>query len=162
MMRTAPAVALLLPLFAFAQTSSKRATMFHATGTFDVKIGQAETSDIGKEGGLGRMTIDKAFHGGIDGTSKGEMLTSMTPENDAMAYVAVEKVTAAVDGKMGTFVLAHRASMLQSDPQAGLMDIQVVPSSGTGELKGISGTFLIEIVGGQHKYDFAYELPVAH
>jgi hypothetical protein len=39
------------------------------------------------------------------------------------------------------------------------MSIVAVPGSGTGELKGISGTFTIKIENGQHFYDFDYTLP---
>jgi hypothetical protein len=39
------------------------------------------------------------------------------------------------------------------------MKVVVVPGSGTGELKGISGTFVITIAEGKHSYDLEYELP---
>ena len=39
------------------------------------------------------------------------------------------------------------------------MQVIVVPGSGTGELKGIAGTFTIRIEDGQHFYDFDYTLP---
>jgi hypothetical protein len=39
------------------------------------------------------------------------------------------------------------------------MNIIIVPGSGTGELKGIAGTFTIKIEGGQHSYDLEYTLP---
>jgi hypothetical protein len=39
------------------------------------------------------------------------------------------------------------------------MTILVVPGSGTGELKGIAGTFTIHIDKGQHSYDLNYTLP---
>jgi hypothetical protein len=39
------------------------------------------------------------------------------------------------------------------------MMVKVTPGSGTGELKGISGTFYIVIADGQHSYDLEYELP---
>ena len=39
------------------------------------------------------------------------------------------------------------------------MTVLIVPGSGTGELKGIAGTFDIQIANGVHSYDLAYELP---
>ena len=39
------------------------------------------------------------------------------------------------------------------------MQVIVVPGSGTGELKGIAGTFTIKIENGQHFYDLEYTLP---
>jgi hypothetical protein len=39
------------------------------------------------------------------------------------------------------------------------MQVIVVPGSGTGDLKGIEGTFNIRIEDGKHFYDFDYTLP---
>ena len=39
------------------------------------------------------------------------------------------------------------------------MTVIVVPGSGTGELKGLEGTFTIQIENGQHSYDLEYRLP---
>jgi Protein of unknown function (DUF3224) len=41
------------------------------------------------------------------------------------------------------------------------MMVKVVPGSGTGEFKGISGTFKIIIADGKHSYDLEYQLPTA-
>ena len=41
-----------------------------ASGTFDVKLSPQGTDDEA-EGSLGRMSIDKQFHGDLEGTSKG-------------------------------------------------------------------------------------------
>lgn len=38
------------------------------------------------------------------------------------------------------------------------LTITVVPDSGAGELVGISGSFTIDIVDGQHQYIFTYSL----
>ena len=65
------------------------------------------------------MTIDKTFSGDIDGTSKGEMLMGATDSTGAMAYVALERVTGTVNGRNGSFLLMHNASMLKSDPASG-------------------------------------------
>jgi hypothetical protein len=39
-----------------------------------------------------------------------------------------------------------------------LLNIEVVPDSGTGDLTGISGKLSIRIENGQHFYDFDYKL----
>ena len=39
------------------------------------------------------------------------------------------------------------------------MSVIIVPGSGTGELKGISGTLDIQIADGRHSYDLKYALP---
>ena len=129
----------------------------HATGTFEVKVKPAESSEIGKEAGLGRMTIDKVWSGAIQGTSKGEMTSSAV--DGAMAYVALEKMTVRVDGHDGTFYFVHRATMMAKDPSTAVLDVSVMPNSGTGDLKGIDGKLAIIIDKSGHSYDFEYTLP---
>jgi Protein of unknown function (DUF3224) len=130
----------------------------HATGTFNVKISPAEASALGQQAGLGRMTIDKTFAGDLEGTSRGEMLTGGAESTGAMAYVALERVTASVSGRSGSFLLMHTASMLKSTPASGMMQVVVVPQSGTDELAGLGGEMTITIAAGKHNYDFEYEL----
>ena len=144
---------------AAAAAAGEKGHMKHATGTFEVKVVPADASEIGKAGGVGRMTIDKVFSGDLTGTSKGEMLTGTTKSTGAMAYVAIETVTAKLDGREGSFVLSHHATMLQNDPSSAALQIDVVPSSGTGELAGLSGSLTITIADGKHHYDLAYTLP---
>lgn len=129
----------------------------HATGTFEVKVKPTETSEIGREAGLGRMTLDKVWHGSMEGTSKGEMTTAAV--DGAMAYVALEKMTVKLDGHSGTFYFTHAASMLANNPASAVLAVTVVPNSGTDDLKGISGTLQINIDKGAHSYDFSYSLP---
>jgi len=132
--------------------------MLHAKGTFEVKMGPTEVPEIAKEAGLGAMTIDKGWKGDVEGTSKGEMVHGGEPANGAMVYVALEKMTVRVHGKQGTFVFAHQATMLQSNPGAAKLSITIVPETGTGELKGIRGELTLVIEKGVHSYDLAYEL----
>jgi hypothetical protein len=131
----------------------------HATGTFAVKINPAESSSIAKEASLGCMTIDKTFSGELEGSSKGEMLTGGTESTGAMAYVALERVTGKLNGRSGSFILMHNASMVKSDPSSGALQVVVVPHSGSGDLSGITGAMKIAIEGGKHNYDFEYQLP---
>jgi hypothetical protein len=142
-----------------ATLSRKAGVTMHAAGTFVVKITPSEASAIGQQAGIGRMTIDKTFSGALEGTSKGEMLTAAAESTGAMAYVALERVTGKVNGRSGDFVLMHNATMLKGDPGSGVMEITVVPHSGTGELAGLTGKMLITIEGGKHSFDFEYQLP---
>jgi hypothetical protein len=73
------------------------------------------------------------------------------------AYVAIEKVTGSLQGRIGSFLLVHRALMVKSTPQE--WTVVVVPDSGTGALQGISGSMRIEITDGKHFYRFDYTLP---
>ncbi len=129
----------------------------HAKGTFEVKMGQAETPEIGKAAGLGTMTIDKTWSGDITGASKGEMLHGAVDK--AMAYVALEKMDVTVSGHTGTFLFMHRATMMADDLTTAVLEVTVVPNSGTGALKGIDGSLKITIDKSGHSYDFEYTLP---
>jgi Protein of unknown function (DUF3224) len=150
--------------FAYAQaasaaprpTSKAKIMAFHASGTFEVKLSQQPLADSGADTTLGRMTIDKTFSGDLQGASKGEMLTAMTPVKGSAGYVAIERVSGTLQGRAGTFVLQHTGTMNRSAPQ---LSITVVPDSGTGELAGITGTLGIDIVDGKHFYRFDYALP---
>jgi hypothetical protein len=142
-----------------ANIERKAGATMHATGTFVVKISPAEAPALAKEAGLGCMTIDKTFSGALEGTSKGEMLTGGAESTGAMAYVALERVIGKLNGRSGSFVLMHNASMLKSDPGSGVMQITVVPHSGTEGLAGLSGKMTIIIEGGHHNFDFEYQLP---
>lgn len=126
-----------------------------ASGTFEVKLTPLD-SDAAAGGVLARMSIDKQFHGDLQGTSKGEMLAAGTGVQGSAGYVAMEQVTGTLHGRSGTFVLQHSGTMNRGAPT---LTVTVVPDSGTGELSGLAGTMTIEIDGGQHWYEFEYTLP---
>jgi hypothetical protein len=127
---------------------------FRVSGAFDVKLAPQTVEPA--DSSLGRMSIDKTFHGPLEGTSKGAMLSIGNPSAGAAAYVALETVTGTLDGHAGSFALMHNATMLRGE---GKLDIAVVPGSGTGALTGLTGKMNIRIEGGKHFYDFDYALP---
>ncbi|HTW30376.1 MAG TPA: DUF3224 domain-containing protein [Candidatus Sulfotelmatobacter sp.] len=125
------------------------------TGPFDVKV--TPQDDNTGDPLLGRMLLDKQYHGDLEATGKGQMLTAGTEVKGSGAYVAIEKVSGTLKGRAGTFALQHMGTMTRSAPE---LTITVVPDSGTGQLKGISGKMKIIIAeGGKHSYDFEYTLP---
>src|SRR5215470_12627910 len=124
-----------------------------ARGTFDVKLTPTPASDDPARADLGRMTIDKLFHGDLEGTSKGEMLTAGTATKGSAGYVAIERVTGTLQGRKGSFILQHTATMNRGTPQ---LNIIVLPDSGTEQLAGIAGMMTIKIDQGQHFYEFDY------
>jgi len=126
----------------------------HATGTFDVTLTPAD--DKTDDPLLARMTIDKQFHGDLEATSRGQMLSAGTAVKGSAGYVAIEKVTGTLAGRKGTFVLQHTGAMNRGAPS---LTITVVPDSGTGGLVGLSGTMSIAIADGKHSYAFDYTLP---
>lgn len=129
-----------------------------ATGPFEVKLTPQLLADAEADSTLGRMSIEKQFHGDLEATSRGEMLSAMTAVKGSAGYVAIERVTGKLVGRQGSFALQHNATMQRGTPQ---LSIIVVPDSGTEELTEISGTMNIIIEGGKHSYEFNYELPGA-
>ena len=128
----------------------------HASGPFDVKLNPQSSEEDADGTGLGRLSIDKQFHGDLEATSKGEMLSAGTSVKGSAGYVAIERVRGTLQGRSGTFILQHSGTMTRGAPQ---LEISVVPDSGTGGLEEISGTMTINIVSGKHFYEFDYKLP---
>jgi hypothetical protein len=128
-----------------------------AHGTFQVNI-IPQPSEEKPEGltPLGRMLVEKQFHGDLVANSRGQMLTGMTEVKGSGVYVAVERVTGSLHSRTGSFILHHLGLMVRGVPQ---LTVSVVPDSGTGELAGITGAMNIIIADGKHSYDFAYTLP---
>ena len=128
----------------------------HAAGPFDVKVTPLPLSGPTEEATLGRMSIEKQFHGDLEATGTGQMLTVSTEVKGSGVYVAVERVSGKLHGRTGTFALYHRGVMERGEPH---LEVTVVPDSGTGELVGLAGTLRINIAEGKHSYDFEYSLP---
>lgn len=123
-----------------------------AKGSFEVKLKPVESAAVG------RMTIDKTFSGDLAGTSQGEMLGHLSPVRGSGGYVALEKVTATLAGRKGSFVLQHTGTMAGGKQE---LRITVVPDSGTEGLEGLAGNMDIQIDGKAHFYTFRYTLPAA-
>jgi len=129
----------------------------HVSGTFDVTLaGQPADNPQARAAQIERMSIEKKYHGAIVGTSSGEML-SVKDERDTGAYVALEKVTGSLQGRSGTFLLAHSGFM--SGGAIGHWSLEIVPDSGTGALAGLRGTMKFAVVeGARHSYELEYSL----
>lgn len=132
--------------------------MAHVSGPFDVKtLPQQADNPHAEAAKIGRMALDKKFHGPLDAESHGEMLGAMSDTvQGSGGYVALERVTGTLDGHSGSFVLQHSSTMTRGVPK---QNIFVVPDSGTGDLKGLTGTMTIRIeAGGAHFYEFNYAI----
>ena len=127
----------------------------HARGTFEVQLNPQAPDGQTEDATLDRLTIDKQFHGDLEATSKGQMLTAGTAVEGSAGYVAIERVSGALHGRNGTFVLQHSGTMTRGAPQ---LTITVVPDSGTDQLVGLAGEMAISIAEGKHSYDFEYTL----
>jgi len=123
-----------------------------AAGPFDVKV---IPQPPGEDAAIGRLTLDKKFHGDLEATSKGQMLAFSSSVKGSAGYVAMEQVAGTLQGRQGTFVLQHSGTMTRGNGQ---LTVTVVPDSGTAELKDLSGTMRIDIAGGKHSYVFEYTI----
>jgi hypothetical protein len=136
-----------------AETAPMKVTK--ATGPFDVKMTPQSAADAP----VGRFTLEKQYHGDLEGSGTGEMLTGMTAVPGSAGYVAIEKITGTLAGRRGTFHLQHSGTMNRGKPS---LLITVIPDSGTGELAGLAGNMDIQIArDGSHSYAFNYALPEA-
>ncbi len=153
------AIVLLTSCLAIPSVAQKEKTVAeHAAGSFDVKVEPQGEPDKGDGSTLGRYSLDKQYHGDLQATSKGTMLTAGTEVKGSAGYVALERVTGTLHGRSGSFVLQHSATMTRGEPQ---LSITVVPDSGSGQLVGLTGKMNIIIAAGKHSYEFDYTLPPA-
>jgi hypothetical protein len=83
------------------------------------------------------------------------MLAVGTSIKGSAGYVAMEQVTGTLNGRHGAFALQHSGTMTRGAPQ---LSVTVVPDSGTGELVGLSGKMMINIVDGKHLYELDYKI----
>lgn len=125
------------------------------SGTFDVNLNPVSHSQKQESPNMfGRLLIDKTFHGDLDATSKGEMISLRTPVKGSAGYVAIEQVVGSLEGKKGGFALQHFGIM---DANGQRLILEIIPNSGFDELETISGKMDILIKDGAHFYEFEYE-----
>lgn len=123
-----------------------------AIGTFEVKL----TPMKGVETGISSMSINKAFQGSLQGSSVGQMLAFRSSVEGSAGYVAIERVTAELADRSGSFTLQHSGIMGRGEQS---LSVVVVPDSGTEGLSGIVGEMDIIVTPGRHDYKFRYTLP---
>ena len=99
-----------------------------------------ETASEPGEPKLAEVSVGKTFTGPLEGTSTARLLTCTAADGGA-GYVASERFTGALDGRSGTFVLQHGATMSAEGPS---FFGHVVPGSATGDLVGLTGTARVE------------------
>ena len=129
-----------------------------AQGPFDGKTTPQPRDEAFGDASIGRLALDKQFHGDLAATSKGEMLAFRSPIDGSAGYVAIERVTGTLHGRRGSFALQHTGTMNRG---AQSLTITVIPDSGSDELTGLTGTLAILIEGGKHSYVLDYDLPAA-
>ena len=126
-----------------------------AIGEFNVNLAPQALADVDADASLGRLSLDKQFHGDLDATSKGEMLSARSSVQGSAGYVAIERISGTLHGRSGSFVFQHSGTMDRGTPS---LSVSVVPDSGTDQLIGLSGSMQIDIREGKHYYSFDYAL----
>ncbi|MGW5329787.1 DUF3224 domain-containing protein [Streptomyces sp. NPDC004014] len=134
-----------------------------ATGTFTVKafVPTELKPDPAVSTGLpvGVATMEKHFEGEVAGRSATLFTAAFDQATGVGTYVAMESFHGSLCGRSGTFNFAHSATTSGSDRTAEFFTI--VPTSGTGELTGISGAGGMAVdADGTHRIWFDYELKV--
>jgi hypothetical protein len=122
-------------------------------GAFSIQL-KPQVASIGLENAsIGRQIFDKQFRGDLEAMSQGEMLSCMGHVQGSAGYVAIERVTGTLQGKQGSFALMHMGTMTRGEKG---LKIHVIPDSGTEELQGLQGNMDIQILDGQHFYNFEF------
>ena len=146
------AIAILCLTLIYATPHEKGKMMLQrASGSFEVKL-EPMSSDV-----YPRLKLSKQFHGDLEGTSAGEMMSVEGEVEGSGAYAAIERFTGTLRGRKGSFALIHNGTMRRGGEFS--MIIRVVPDSGTGELAGLTGTMESVLEGRNHSYHLDYELP---
>ncbi len=107
-----------------------------ATSTFEVKSWDEKTyNEVDGRLKLTRSTVAFAYHGDLEGESAIEYLMMYRDDGSATA-IALERITGALNGKSGSFVLEHHGGYADGVATG---DFTVVKGSGTGKLEGLRG-----------------------
>ncbi len=128
-----------------------------ANATFSIDSWNQDALDDAPGAPLARAAVSKTYAGDLEGTSSTHVLLAGDPDNeDARAYVGVERFTGALGGRHGSFVLIHSAVAAGVDTHVAWT---ILPASGTDELAGISGRaeLTVDDAGG-HALRLHYEL----
>jgi hypothetical protein len=125
-----------------------------AVGSFETSTSQAAPYDSVEGVVCSRSRWQRRFDGDLAAESQMEMLGVRTPTPGSAGYVGLERVAGVLHGRQGTFCLLHSARMA---PGQRSLAIHIVPDSGTGELRDITGAMEVGVEGGARFYRLTYE-----
>lgn len=104
-------------------------------------------------GKLTRTQATKEFKGDLVGTAVLEaVMLRLDGDKGVMSYVGVERISAQMGDRKGTFIMTHNAQAMGQERSA---DWKVLPGSGTGDLAGISGH---GVITPDHNFILTYQL----
>ena len=107
-----------------------------AKATFDIKSWDEKTyNEIEGAPKLTRASVTKSYQGDIEGEGKVEYLMMYRTAGSA-SFMGLERVTGSIGGRSGSFVLQHTGTF---EGGVAKVTLSVVPGSGTGDLRGLSG-----------------------
>lgn len=116
--------------------STQASDKTRATGVITVRTYEPVAYEEPAEGPvLTRIHVEESFSGDIAGEGVVEFLQSSGADGSA-SFVGIERVTAAIAGRQGTFLLQDSGTV---EGQLVSGTWFVVPGSGTGELTGLRG-----------------------
>lgn len=130
--------------------SLRAVSSFEVTGWDQAPYGESVEPPL-----LSQATVKKKFTGELEGESTAQLLMCQADAKDLSAgagYVASEVVEGVLNGKAGTFVMQHGGL---SGGGKNRTYGHIVPGSGTGELKGITGETTIAS-DGEHTIEIEY------
>jgi hypothetical protein len=125
----------------------------HATGTFEVKSWDEKTWDgkPHKEVSGAKLTharVTCAYHGDIEGEGTREYLMYYREDGTA-AIVGLEQIVGSLGGRSGSFIVRHSGTF---EDQVVKGTMIVIPGSGTGDLRGLRGEGIVDLVGHLERY----------
>lgn len=104
---------------------------------------------------VGVATMEKHFEGEVAGRSATLFTAAYDQQSGVGTYVAMESFEGSLHGRSGAFNFVHSATTSGSDRTAEFFTI--VPSSGIGDLAGISGTGALAVdADGTHRIRLDY------
>ena len=126
--------------------------MSSARGTFEIVMSPGAPE---LDGDIDRFDLTKTFHGDLDASGTGMMLSCGNPQEGEAGYVAIETVHGHLGGRPGGFALSQLGTVHDGSQ---VLHYVIVPGSGQGELTGITGIFHLTIEDdGTHRYELDYE-----
>jgi hypothetical protein len=117
--------------------TSSEETKTRANAVITVRKYEPAAYDEPAEGpALTRIHVEEGFSGDISGDGVVEFLQAARADGSA-SFVGIERVTGAVGGREGTFLLQDAGTVADNIVSGNWF---VVPGSGTGELAGLRGS----------------------
>ena len=108
----------------------------HVEATFKI-ADWAEDDILDANGGpkVTRATVSMSFAGELEGEGRVEWLMGYD-DSGAACFVGLERIEGAIEDRSGSFVLQHVGTF---DGETAKAEVLVVPGSGTGDLRDLTG-----------------------